>query len=219
MTVPEQPPDEPQRPVSPRRVIKRYPNRKLYDTQESRYVTLLQVAELVREGADVQVIDNATKEDKTDVTLALIISEELKARPRGIPLATLKMLIRARGERLLLQLKGGALAALFSKEEGEGTSASARETLASGSEGAGWLSDTPGDQAGIEAAASGLRATFEQWQRTVDEWQRSIDERIRAVLPSFSAFHELQVETAQLRERVAELERRLEQVQEAIPQE
>lgn len=79
-----------------RRVIKRYSNRKLYDTKDSRYVTLLQIAEMIRANEDVQIIDNATKEDKTDVTLALIISEELKARPRGIPLATLKALIRTR---------------------------------------------------------------------------------------------------------------------------
>jgi hypothetical protein len=57
-----------------RRTIKRYSNRKLYDTRQSRYVTLLQIAEMVRAGEDVQIIDNATKEDKTDVTLALIIS-------------------------------------------------------------------------------------------------------------------------------------------------
>jgi len=88
-----------------RRVIKRYSNRKLYDTRESRYVTLLEIAELVRAGEDVQVIDNATKEDKTDVTLALIISEELKTRPKGIPLNTLRSLIFEHGERLLNQLR------------------------------------------------------------------------------------------------------------------
>ena len=62
----------------PRRVIKRYSNRKLYDTKDSRYVTLQQIGEMVRAGEEVQIIDNATKEDKTEVTLALIISEELK---------------------------------------------------------------------------------------------------------------------------------------------
>ena len=55
------------------RIIKRYSNRKLYDTRGSSYVTLLQIAEMIRDGEDVQIIDNATKEDKTDVTLALII--------------------------------------------------------------------------------------------------------------------------------------------------
>lgn len=76
------------------RVIKRYSNRKLYDTRSSRYVTLLQIAQMVRSGEEVQIIDNRTKEDKTEVTLALIISEELKNSPGGIPLTTLKALIR-----------------------------------------------------------------------------------------------------------------------------
>src|SRR6185436_20624066 len=60
----------------PRRIIKRYSNRKLYDTRDSRYVTLLQIAGMVRAGEDVQIIDNATKEDKIEVTLAFIIFEE-----------------------------------------------------------------------------------------------------------------------------------------------
>jgi len=76
-------------PPGPRRVIKRYSNRKLYDTKGSTYVTLLQIAEMIRQGEEVEIIDNATKEDKTDVTLALIISEELRTRPRhtmdGLP--------------------------------------------------------------------------------------------------------------------------------------
>ena len=69
----------------PRRVIKRYSNRKLYDTKDSRYVTLQQIGEMVRAGEEVQIIDNATKEDKTEVTLALIISEDLKSQPRSRP--------------------------------------------------------------------------------------------------------------------------------------
>src|ERR1700759_188097 len=103
-------------PPSPRRIIKRYSNRKLYDTKGSSYVTLLQIAEMLREGEDVQIIDNATKEDKTDVTLALIISEELKARPRGIPLATLKALIRQRSEKILHNLPN-PLRSLISKAQ------------------------------------------------------------------------------------------------------
>ena len=61
-------PSDPTSISSERRVIKRYSNRKLYDTKDSRYVTLLEIAEYVRAGEDVQVIDNATKEDKTDIT-------------------------------------------------------------------------------------------------------------------------------------------------------
>src|SRR6185369_11303757 len=100
-------------PSSPRRIIKRYSNRKLYDTKGSSYVTLLQIAQMIREGEDVQIIDNATKEDKTDVTLALIISEELRTKPRAIPLSTLKALIRHGGERILSQLRGGPIGRLI----------------------------------------------------------------------------------------------------------
>ena len=79
----------------PRRIIKRYSNRKLYDTKDSRYVTLLQIAEMVRTGEEVQIIDNNTKEDLTEVTLAQIIYEEQKqkASSRSVPLQTLKELI------------------------------------------------------------------------------------------------------------------------------
>jgi polyhydroxyalkanoate synthesis repressor PhaR len=96
-----------------RRVIKRYSNRKLYDTRDSRYVTLLQIAEMIRAGEDVQIIDNASKEDKTEVTLALIISEELKSQPRSVPLVTLRNLIHQRGERLLSQLREGPIGRLI----------------------------------------------------------------------------------------------------------
>src|SRR3954451_12861733 len=105
-------------PSSVRRIIKRYSNRKLYDTKGSSYVTLLQIAEMIREGEDVQIIDNSTKEDKTDVTLALIISEELRTKPRGIPLSTLKALIRHRGERILTQLREGPIGKLMPNKDG-----------------------------------------------------------------------------------------------------
>src|SRR3954463_4033694 len=97
----------------PRRVIKRYSNRKLYDTKDSRYVTLQQIGEMVRAGEEVQIIDNATKEDKTEVTLALIISEDLKSQPRSVPLGTLRDLIQERGERLLSQLREGPIGRLI----------------------------------------------------------------------------------------------------------
>ncbi len=173
-----------------RRVIKRYSNRKLYDTKDSRYVTLLQIAELVRSGEEVQIIDNATKEDKTDVTLALIISEELKARPRGIPLATLKALIRHRGEKLLSSLREGPIGRLIPKEPGAPS-----EPPPSVPE------PEPEEDVTDKDQNKGLRATLEQWQHTIDE-------RIRAVLPNFSAFRELQADVKRLNERLDELEKR-----------
>jgi len=51
-------------------VIKRYSNRKLYDTQESRYVTLEEIEEMIRAGKEIAVVDAASGEDLTSVTLA-----------------------------------------------------------------------------------------------------------------------------------------------------
>jgi len=180
-------------PPGPRRIIKRYSNRKLYDTKGSSYVTLLQIAEMIREGEDVQIIDNATKEDKTDVTLALIISEELRTKPRGIPLTTLKALIRNKGERILTQLREGPIGKLIPTKEGEVDAAP--------------LSSVPPpreeDDLSQSKETKGLRATLEQWQSTIDE-------RIRAVLPNFAAFRDLEQEVKRLSERLAELESKLE---------
>ena len=77
-----------------RRVVKRYSNRKLYDTKDSRYVTLLQIAEMVRGGEEVQIIDNNTKEDLTEVTLAQIIYEEQKQKASRAAAAPLRQLRR-----------------------------------------------------------------------------------------------------------------------------
>ena len=79
------------------KIIKRYTNRKLYDTVESRYVTLDEIAHMIKGGAEVKIIDNRTKEDLTSVTLAQIIFEEEKKRSQ-MPLGVLREIIRHGGE-------------------------------------------------------------------------------------------------------------------------
>lgn len=75
------------------RLIKRYGSRKLYDTEESRYVLLEDVAAWIRHGQDVRVIDNTSAEDVTAQTLTQIISEEGR-RGAGLPDDLLHELIR-----------------------------------------------------------------------------------------------------------------------------
>lgn len=77
------------------RVIKRYSNRKLYDTTQSSYVTLDEIAEMVRAGDEVSIIDNKSGEDLTRVTLAQILFEEEKRDRRALPLNTLRMIIQS----------------------------------------------------------------------------------------------------------------------------
>lgn len=75
-------------------VIKRYSNRKLYDTQESRYVTLEDLEEMIREGKEISVADAATGEDLTSVTLAQIILENERSGRAALPTAFLHQLIK-----------------------------------------------------------------------------------------------------------------------------
>jgi len=77
------------------RLIKRYGSRKLYDTEESRYVSLDELAAWIRRGQEIRVIDNKTSEDVTAQTLTQIISEEGRKGRTLLPNELLHDLIRA----------------------------------------------------------------------------------------------------------------------------
>lgn len=79
-------------------VIKKYGNRRLYDTAASRYVNLDEIAAFIREGKDVQVVDAKTGKDLTRVTLTQIITEDAKEKPTGLPLELLRQLVVASDE-------------------------------------------------------------------------------------------------------------------------
>jgi polyhydroxyalkanoate synthesis repressor PhaR len=180
------PPSTTERPV---RVIKRYSNRKLYDTKDSRYVTLLQIAGMVRTGEEVQIIDNNTKDDLTEVTLAQIIYEEQKAHSRSVPLQTLKELIHARTEKVLADLREGPIGRLIPGVK-------------------------PTDEKGVElpapAAAKDVKPTLvDQAKEKFEEVQHQLDERIRAILATFRPFQQMEQELKRLNERVEDLEARL----------
>jgi polyhydroxyalkanoate synthesis repressor PhaR len=79
-------------------VIKKYGNRRLYDTAGSRYVNLEDIAALIREGRELKVVDAKTGQDLTRVTLTQIITEDAKDKPTGLPLELLRQLIVASDE-------------------------------------------------------------------------------------------------------------------------
>jgi polyhydroxyalkanoate synthesis repressor PhaR len=76
------------------RLIKRYGSRKLYDTEESRYVSLEELAGWIRHGQQIRVIDNKTQDDVTAQTLTQIISEEGRRGTSLLPNELLHELIR-----------------------------------------------------------------------------------------------------------------------------
>src|SRR5512144_2661703 len=103
------------------RIVKRYANRKLYDTQRSRYVTLEQIADMIRTGEDVKIVDNNSKEDLTAITLAQIIFEEEK-KASFMPLSALRNIIQTGGQSIqqFASQTGERVRAVFgAKKDGE----------------------------------------------------------------------------------------------------
>jgi polyhydroxyalkanoate synthesis repressor PhaR len=76
-------------------VIKKYENRRLYDTTNSRYVNQDEVAQMLRDGYDVQVLDAATGEDLTRLVLTQIIVEQAKTPGSAFPLDILRQMVMA----------------------------------------------------------------------------------------------------------------------------
>ena len=81
-------------------VVKKYANRRLYDTEKSRYVTLSELADSIKRGRKIEVLDAKTKEDVTSFILTQIIFEEAKNKNALLPVPLLHLIIRY-GENIL----------------------------------------------------------------------------------------------------------------------
>ncbi len=77
------------------KIIKRYQNRKLYDTHESSYVTLDEIAKMIRNGEEIRVIDNKTKNDITSATLTQLLYESERKAKTQPSVSLLKAIIRS----------------------------------------------------------------------------------------------------------------------------
>ncbi len=111
------------------RIIKRYQNRKLYDTFQSCYVTLEEIAQIVREGNEIQVIDNKTKNDITYMTqLQLLADQERKSLKAG-DTELLKRVIRSEEGTLTGYIRGleAQMGLNFPKATTEETTVEAKE--------------------------------------------------------------------------------------------
>jgi len=185
--------------MSDARIIKRYANRKLYDTLHSRYVTLDQIAEMIRTGDDIKIVDNKSKEDLTSVTLAQIIFEEEKKKKNFLSLQAMRNIIQRgvdSGQQFVTeaQRKVGKILPI------KGEDAGGPETPA-------------GDDASAKRRELRTLREFREWlvtsQRTIDDWQKRVDERLREVVGGISPFAGLHKEVSGLASRIAELEKKL----------
>jgi len=187
--------DEPSTEARDPKVIKRYTNRKLYDTVESRYVTLDEIAEMIKAGAEVKVIDNRTKDDLTSVTLAQIIFEEEKKTSK-MSLDTLRDLIRHGGEAAQRFVEGKQ-AELRGRVEA--VRAAAEQRVQS-------LLRT-GVQTGDRA-----KDLVQTSQEVVASLQRRVDERVRSAVDGMSNLSEVKRSLEEISRRIEGLEKRLDEI-------
>jgi polyhydroxyalkanoate synthesis repressor PhaR len=80
--------------------IKRYPNRKLYNTETKQYITLDELADLIRSGDEIHVIDNVSGDDLTALTMTQVLFEQVKKQAGFLPRTLIAGLIQAGGEQI-----------------------------------------------------------------------------------------------------------------------
>ena len=102
------------------KIIKRYQNRKLYDTDASCYVTLDEIAEMIQQGEEVTVVDNRNQKDITAATLTQIIFEKQKRSEAPVPISTL---------RHIIQHGDGSFSSFLAKGSGDGNQMEVIRTL------------------------------------------------------------------------------------------
>jgi polyhydroxyalkanoate synthesis repressor PhaR len=178
------------------RLIKRYGNRKLYDTQESRYVTLEAIATFVKQGEEVRVVDNDTGEDLTAVSFAQIILEEERRRSGLLSLPMLRKIIQ-QGEATIQDIAGRVdrgMEAIGSI--GEKAGKRVQELVGRGApQGKGLLEDL-----------------LSSPQRQLEALQKRIDESVKKSFERITSLPAVQRELGRIERSVARLEERLDQL-------
>ncbi len=174
------------------RLIKRYANRKLYDVQTSRYVTLEGVRALVQAGEDVRVIDNDTGENLTGVTFAQIIYEGAKSPNGALSPPLLRWMIQ-RGDEAVRDVMRGV-------ERG-------REALESVREAAERRVQKLVHPRG--GSRTLLEELIEAPQRGFDELQHRIDQQVRQSVARVTKHPALKGEIKRVEQSIRKIEKRL----------
>ena len=168
------------------KLIKRYTNRKLYDTERSCYVTLDEIAEMVREGEEVSIIDNRSGEDLTTVTLAQIVYEAEKKDRRMLPLQSLRLIIQSPADFL-------ARISRPVQEFREGTQQRVERMKKRAEE-------------QQEELLTPVREFVENIQNTIDDLGRALDERLKDSVDSLTHVPNLSDDIGSLQAQLQRLE-------------
>jgi polyhydroxyalkanoate synthesis repressor PhaR len=191
------------------RIIKRYANRKLYDTEHSRYVTLDQISEMIRNGDDVKIVDNKTKEDLTTVTLAQIIFEEEKKQRSFLPLGAMRNIIQSGGQWFAeAQRRVQSILPGKRGDDEQGDAAPHDAPPATVEE---------GEAADKKRSLAVLREWVDHSKHRLEEWQKEVDGKIRGAIEgiqhSINPWAGVQKDVRTLADRIAELEAKLSELE------
>jgi polyhydroxyalkanoate synthesis repressor PhaR len=203
--------------MSGTKIVKRYANRKLYDTERSCYVTLDDISTMIKSGEEVQVIDNKSGDDLTSVTLAQIIFETEK-KAHFMPLNLLRGLIQQSGENI-----GG-----FAREQVETVQSRAQDIRDTASDTVTRITSQFGETVGrvikpggegeegegaVEGAAdagkqspASVKDMLSSSQKNLEEIQRGIEDRVQEGLGVVSEGFSREVED--ILERLGSLKER-----------
>lgn len=199
------------------KVIKRYANRKLYDTERSCYVTLEEISQMIKEGEDVRVVDNKTKDDLTAVTLAQIIVEEEK-KVQKMPLKLLRSIIQS-GNDAIAHLDVSKYASNLKNDVEQRVSGLLKrdgkkaDDVVEGAAPDAAAAAEPAAAAAEEAEKNGVIQEFvASTTEAFESWQKKVDERIQ----SATAKQPKQTTDVEaLKKRVEELEAKIAQLEAA----
>ena len=192
------------------RIIKRYANRKLYDTEHSRYVTLDQISEMIRNGDDVKIVDNKTKEDLTTVTLAQIIFEEEKKQRSFLPLNAMRNIIQSGGEWFAEAQRRVQSILPGKKKDGDDAPLEQAEHEEA-------ATDPSDDAAAKRRSLAALREWVDHSKNRLEEWQKQVDGKVRGAIEgiqqSINPLAHINKDVKALSERIAELETKLRELE------
>jgi len=176
------------------RVIKKYRNRKFYDTWDSNYVSMDDIASMIRKGYDVKIIDNKTGEDITPIILSQLVVEEGKKGKGYLPVNFLNKIIRD-GEDGLAQFFNK-----FTQTSIQTIKETSEKLLQKGDEELDYY---------LKELLSGTQKRFEDFQRKMEKTSKELVEKISVPPKQLDKINDLEDKILSLEDKIAGLEKAL----------
>jgi polyhydroxyalkanoate synthesis repressor PhaR len=183
------------------RIIKKYQNRKLYDTKDSCYITLDEIAALIKKGEDVQVVDNRTKADVTSIILTQILVDQEKSNKSILPLTMLRDIIQ-RGQGSLFDfIQRYVLLGVDSEQDKQGEAERYIDRLVVRGE----LTKTEGK--------SLLKEVLDSPERTRNDLEQYVGERVTSALREMTHLNDIEKSISSLVSKLDSIEKKLTDVE------